>query len=233
VEFAAPRTIAQSVPSITDRLVERQAEGEPLPAMTRQRLENAFGHDFSRVRIHRDAEAGEISRQLSALAFTHGSHIYFGNGMYDPDGSSGKRLLAHELTHVVQQGQASPQQSGEAATPPTVQAHAPEIQRVATWAAGAVHETNNLANVVVNGLNVGFTSPTLNGATFWGTDAARAALKKPTLAFSSPASGGVNAKVTTVPTNTGSFDETVLAPGPWTIAAPKAKIGEMFPTLAE
>jgi hypothetical protein len=230
-EFAAPRTIAQWAPSITDRLVECQAEGEPLPAMTRQRMENAFGHNFSRVRIHRDAEAGEISRQLSALAFTHGSHIYFGNGRYDPDRSSGKRLLAHELTHVVQQGQAAPQQSSEAATSVVVQAHSPAIQRVATWAAGAVHETNNLANSDVNGPPVGVTWPTLNGATFWGTAAARAALMKPTLAFSSAAGGGVNANVATVPTNTGSFDETVLAPGPWTVDAPKTTIGAMFPAL--
>jgi len=231
-EFAAPRTTVQSAPSITDRLLKGQAEGEPLPAMTRQRMENAFGHGFSRVRVHRDAEADEISRQLSALAFTHGSHIYFGNGMYDPDGSLGKRLLAHELTHVVQQGQAAPQQSSEAATPTAaVQAATPTIQRVATWAAGAVHQTNNLANSVVNGPPVGVTWPTLNGSTFWSTAAARALLRKPTLAFSS-AAGGVNAEVATVPTNTGSFDETVLAPGPWTMAALKARIGTMFPTLA-
>jgi Domain of unknown function (DUF4157) len=230
-EFTMPRATAESAPSIIDRLVERQANGEPLPAMTRQKMENAFGHDFSRVRIHRDAEAGEISRQLSALAFTHGSHIYFGNGRYDPDGSSGKRLLAHELTHVVQQGQAAPQQSSEATTPSAVQAHAPAIQRVATWVAGTVHQVNNLANSVLGGSPVGFTPPMLNGSIILSTADARAALTKPTLAFSSAASGGVNAKVATVPTNTGSFDETVLAPGPWTKAAPKTIIGAMFPAL--
>jgi Domain of unknown function (DUF4157) len=231
-EFAASRTVARSVRSIADRLVERQATGERLPATTRHSMENAFGRDFSRVRIHRDAEAGAISRQLGALAFTHGSHIYFDAGRYDPDGSSGKRLLAHELTHVVQQGQASPLQSSQGATPVAVRPDAPEIQRVATWAAGTVHETNNLANSVVNGVAAGVTWPTLNGATFWSTAAARAALKKPTLAFATAASGGVNAEVATVPTNTGSFDETVLAAGPWTIAAPKATIGARFPALA-
>jgi len=231
-EFAAPRTTAQSAPSITDRLAQRQTKGDPLPAMTRQKMENAFGHDFSRVRIHRDVEAGDISRQLSALAFTHGSHIYFGNGTYDPDGTSGKRLLAHELTHVVQQGHAAPQQSSETDKSAAVESHAPTIQRVATFAAGSVHETNNLANSVVNGPAVGFTPPMLNGSIILSTAAARAALKKPTLAFSSAASGGVTAKVATVDTNTGSFDETVLAAGPWSIAAPKATIGAMFPTLA-
>ena len=230
-EFAAPRTIAQSAPSISDRLVERQAEGEPLPAMTRQRMESAFGHDFSRVRIHRGAEAGEISRQLSALAFTHGSHIYFGNGAYDPVGSSGKRLLAHELTHVVQQGQASPLQNSETAMPASVQAHAPEIQRVATWAAGAVHETNNLADSVLNDKPAGVTWPTLNGKTIRRMPDALAALKKPTLDFTTLPSGRVNAKVATVPTNTGSFDETVLAKGPWTLVDRKDKIRANVPEL--
>jgi len=195
-------------------------------------MENAFGHDFSRVRVHRDAEAGEISQQFSALAFTHGSHIYFGNGMYDPDRSSGKRLLAHELTHVLQQGQAALHRSSESATPAAaVQTSVPTIQRVATWAAGTVHEVNNLANSILNGPPVGYTPPMLNGSIILSTAAARAAMHKPTLAFSSAASGGVNARVATVPTNMGSFDESVLAPGPWTMATLKAPIGIMFPTL--
>ena len=230
-EFAALRTIVQSMPSITDRLVERQATGEPLPAMTRERMENAFGHDFSRVRVHKDAEAGEISRQLSALAFTHGRHIYFANGMYNLDGSSGKRLLAHELTHVVQQGQATPQQSRDAASPVAVQANAPVIQRVANFAAGAVHEVNNLATAILNGTEVGFTPPMLNGSIVLSTANTRAALTKPKCAFSSAASGGVDAEVSNVPTNTGSFDEKVLAAGPWTTTAPKAAIGARFPAL--
>jgi hypothetical protein len=101
---------------------------------------------------------------------------------------------------------------------------APEIQRAATWVAGAVHQTNNLANLVVYDREAGETTAMLNGSF-------SAILKRPTLAFSSAANGGVNAKVATVPTNTGSFDETVLAPPPWTIAAPKATIGKVFPTL--
>jgi len=80
-EFAAPQSNAESASPLTDRLASSQAGGEPLPALTRQRMENAFGYDFSRVRVHRDAEAGEISQRLSAHAFTHGGHIYFSNGM--------------------------------------------------------------------------------------------------------------------------------------------------------
>jgi hypothetical protein len=107
------------------------------------------------------------------------------------------------------------------------------IQRTATWAAGAVHQTNNLASAVVNGTAAGVTWPTLNGSTFWSAAAALAALVRPTLSFAAAASGGgVNATVTSVPTNTGSFDETVLSAGPWTTTVPKTRIGAMFSTLA-
>ncbi len=240
-EIAMPSATTESALPITDRLIGGQSGGEPLPRATRQKMENAFGYDFSRVRIHQDAEAGKMSRQFSALAFTHGSHIYFGNGKYDPHGSSGSRLLAHELTHVVQQGQADRQSRngaagqvpvGHAMSGSATQASPPMIQRTATWAAGPVHEVNNLATAILNGTVVGVTWPKLNGSTFWSTAAARAAMRSPTVVFSSAASGGVDAQVATVPTNTGSFDETVLAAGPWTTVVPKATVGAKFASLA-
>jgi uncharacterized protein DUF4157 len=224
--FAVPQPKDQIIPDIADRLVERQATGQPLPAATREKMENGFAHDFSRVRIHNDAEAGEISRQFSAQAFAHGNHIYFANGKYDPEGSSGKRLLAHELTHVVQQGQAVPRENAQAAAPAEA-----KIQRVATFAAGTVHEVNNLADSIMNGAAVGFTPPSLNGSIVLSTGATRTALAKPTCAFGSSASGGVDAQVATVPTNTSSFDEKVLAAGPWTINVPKGAVGARFSVL--
>ena len=66
-----------------------------------------FGADFSGVKIHTDASAQQMSKQVNAHAFTYGNHIYFNSGKYDPDSSSGRTLLAHELTHTIQQG-ASP-----------------------------------------------------------------------------------------------------------------------------
>lgn len=66
-------------------------------------MERRFGVDFSGARIHADSNAVQMSRELSAQAFTHGRDIYFGAGRYSPGTSSDKRLLAHELTHVVQQ----------------------------------------------------------------------------------------------------------------------------------
>jgi hypothetical protein len=96
----------QESPELGDRLARSESGGESLAPGTRHDMEKAFGRDFSSVRVHRDSSAAQLSHQLSALAFTHGNHVYFGTGSYDPTGASGKRLLAHELTHVVQQGQA-------------------------------------------------------------------------------------------------------------------------------
>jgi peptidoglycan hydrolase-like protein with peptidoglycan-binding domain len=81
--------------------------GQPLDATTRAFMEPRFGHDFSQVRVHTDARAAESARAVSALAYTVGKNVVFGAGHYAPETSVGQRLLAHELTHVVQQQKAS------------------------------------------------------------------------------------------------------------------------------
>lgn len=81
-----------------------KGRGVPLMDGTRSFMENAFSTDFSDVRIHSDGQAAEMSKQLQAKAFTHGSDIYFNQGRYNPETESGQRLLVHELTHVTQQG---------------------------------------------------------------------------------------------------------------------------------
>ncbi len=83
--------------------------GQPLPDNLRTELEPRYGRDFSSVRIHTDAEAGSTARSIGAQAFTAGRDIFFAEGRYDAtggSGGSGRHLLAHELTHVVQQGAA-------------------------------------------------------------------------------------------------------------------------------
>ena len=75
------------------------ALAEPIQAAMGKR----FGADFSQVRIHTDSSAADLSQQLGAQAFTHGSDIFFNKGLYNPHTIAGKRLLAHELTHVIQQ----------------------------------------------------------------------------------------------------------------------------------
>ena len=78
--------------------------GQALPASARAFMEPRFGYDFSSIRIHTDPQASRLSRSINAAAFAHGRHIYFGAGRFDDRTETGRRLLAHELTHVVQQG---------------------------------------------------------------------------------------------------------------------------------
>lgn len=78
--------------------------GQPLPAPVRAFFEPRFGQDFSHVRLHADARAADTARSVNARAFTVGRDIAFGAGEYAPGTAAGQRLLAHELTHVVQQG---------------------------------------------------------------------------------------------------------------------------------
>src|SRR6187402_889869 len=77
--------------------------GRPLDTLTRRSMETRFGYDFSKVRIHTDSEAAQSARSVGAHAYTVQKNIVFGSGKYAPDTAVGRRLLAHELTHVVQQ----------------------------------------------------------------------------------------------------------------------------------
>src|SRR5690348_9227267 len=77
--------------------------GQPLEPAVREQMEPRFGYDFSRLRVHTDAEAAEAARALRARAFTVGDDIVFGCGEYAPGTLRGRHLLAHELTHVLQQ----------------------------------------------------------------------------------------------------------------------------------
>jgi hypothetical protein len=76
--------------------------GSPLPEALRARFEAAFGHDFAHVRVHAGADAASAAVAVQAEAFAVGSHLYFAAGQYAPGTPAGERLLAHELTHVVQ-----------------------------------------------------------------------------------------------------------------------------------
>jgi len=86
-----------------------RSPGQPLDSATRGFMEPRFGHDFSRVRVHTDAKAAESARAVNALAYTVGHDMAFGAGQYVPETSEGRRLVAHELTHVLQQTTASNQ----------------------------------------------------------------------------------------------------------------------------
>lgn len=92
-----------------ERDIDRQRRGGvPLPPSTRRFFEPRFGASLAGVRIHTDAEAGRLTRQVQARAFTVGRHLFFGPGEYRPGTSAGQRLLAHELTHTLQQAHGRP-----------------------------------------------------------------------------------------------------------------------------
>jgi Domain of unknown function (DUF4157) len=93
-------------------IAQARSRGSALDPGVRTRMETAFGSDFGAVRIHRGREADHLSRSLQARAFTTGADIFFASGAYQPGTSSGQALLAHELTHVVQQGAAGPHRAG-------------------------------------------------------------------------------------------------------------------------
>ncbi len=82
-----------------------RSPGQPLEAGSRGLMESRFGHDFSRVRVHADAQAADSARAVNAHAYTVGKSIVFGAGRYALETDAGRRLLAHELTHVLQQGE--------------------------------------------------------------------------------------------------------------------------------
>jgi len=91
----------QDAPPIVHEVL--RSSGEPLDSTTRAFFEPRFGHDFSQVRVHNDVRAVKSARAVNALSYTVGKDVVFNEGQYFPNSSEGKRLIAHELTHVIQQ----------------------------------------------------------------------------------------------------------------------------------
>lgn len=97
-----------------------KSSGIPLDRDTREFMESRFSHDFSHVRIHNDAPAAESAQELNALAYTVGSDVVFAAGQYEPRSAAGAHLLAHELTHVIQQEGVHQKQAPEIGSPHTI-----------------------------------------------------------------------------------------------------------------
>lgn len=96
---------APSVDITLQSAIQSEASGgQPLSSDVRSSMESRFGADFSNVRIHNDTESAILSNQLKARAFTYRNHIFFAPDQYQPGTSEGKQLIAHELTHTLQQG---------------------------------------------------------------------------------------------------------------------------------
>ncbi len=99
-------TSAANLPSIVQKVIS--STGQPLDHTTKAFMESRFGYDFGHVRIHASPQAGEAATAVNARAFTVGSMVVFDHGEYSPTSVEGRRLLAHELAHVVQQSPKKP-----------------------------------------------------------------------------------------------------------------------------
>ncbi|MDN7179980.1 DUF4157 domain-containing protein [Caballeronia sp. SEWSISQ10-4 2] len=115
----AQEATASGIRSVVSDVVN--SPGDMLEANARSFMESRFNRDFSKVRVHSDVRAAEAARAINALAYTVGNHVVFGTGQYEPGTLAGKRLLAHELTHTIQQqgGTASVAQGPRASGMPT------------------------------------------------------------------------------------------------------------------
>jgi hypothetical protein len=117
---AANGSAPATTPSVESALSSSKGQGSPLPDSTRSGMESGFGVDFGNVRIHTGSAAVGMSKGLHAQAFTHGSDIYFNEGKFNPATTEGKTLLAHELTHTIQQGAVAQRKPEEAKAPGTL-----------------------------------------------------------------------------------------------------------------
>lgn len=100
----APDSESELNPGLEAHINAFQGGDQPLPESVRAFFEPRFDYDFSNVRIHTDTRAAEVAQAVNARAFTLGNNVVFGEGEYAPETSSGKLLIAHELTHTIQQG---------------------------------------------------------------------------------------------------------------------------------
>jgi hypothetical protein len=127
----AVRRKAEGLPNVKSNVAAEiqssRAAGNPLPLSVRRFMEPRFQADFSQVRVHTGEKAAKLNRQLNAKAFAVGNSVFFGKGQFRPETGEGRELIAHELTHTIQQG-AAVQRSEDAAA---VTQHAPEqVQRL-------------------------------------------------------------------------------------------------------
>lgn len=102
-KFKQSTTQAKSSNSFESRLNSKKGSGNQMDASTKSRMESGFGTTFNNVKIHNDSEAASMSSEINAQAFAHGKDVFFNKGKYKPGTNEGDMLLAHELTHTIQQ----------------------------------------------------------------------------------------------------------------------------------
>ena len=121
-------TEGEASSDFSSQLSSSKGGGTSLPADTQEKMGSTIGADFSGVRIHTGSEAAKMSNDIGAQAFTHGNNVYFNEGKYNPSSTEGSHLLAHELTHTVQQG-AAVKRKPDLINPAVHAMHITDIQR--------------------------------------------------------------------------------------------------------
>lgn len=135
------------------RLQQARGSGSPLDVNTRTEMEDSFSSNFSGVQIHTGQEAASLSQSLGARAFTHGNNIFFNRNEYQPQSERGKHLLAHELTHTIQQGHGVQRKVADSHSFPTKQTES-ELQKVPDALASQALTSSEVVD-----LSSGFFSP--------------------------------------------------------------------------
>ncbi len=150
---------------LESQLNQTVGEGQPLPKGARHQIESRLGADLSRVRVHTDRNAREMNQAVSAQAFTRGHDIYFDKGCYNPSSTAGQRLLAHELTHVVQQRGTDGRASGAPAN--TIQRYT-IVDNYTKKVRGPLHEHPTMFNEMFKKqrLNTDIDNSVLNQRTY-------------------------------------------------------------------
>lgn len=151
-ETSTPTTVSSSssmmtAPASVIQQLQNNNAGAPLSTGTRGEMQGEFGTDFTHVRVHTDQSSVSMNRALHARAFTHGSNIYFNQGQYNPRTKTGKHLLAHELTHVVQQnGHSSHIQRDQAIEAPNPEAEKRGLLQASEVSTALHYNLNRFAN---------------------------------------------------------------------------------------
>ena len=189
-------TVTTVAGDIETRINSTRGSGHPLSDDVRKPMEQAFGADFSSVRVHTDSEADTLNRQLSAKAFTTGQDVFFRQDEYNPGSDSGRKLIAHELTHVVQQGN--------------------DVRRKLSGRAyrNVTQNIDPAANSLNGDFSLGYTPPVLNDQRVDVKGAAENNINGPEIEVTE-ADGGFQAKVTKDPDNVATSDQDLMTDPPW------------------
>lgn len=163
-EAAAASAPSRVGAAVAQSLQASRGGGQPLNPAVGEAMGRQFGSDFSGVRVHADGEAASLSDRLQAKAFTVGRDVYFNRGRYQPDTPQGRHLLAHELAHVVQQGQGGEWvqrdiEDGTDVDGPAAEPGLDEGVADAVEAKGGCDAERNISRLIHNYTDVEFTVP--------------------------------------------------------------------------